>query len=127
MRAKVIEIKQLPFIQAQRALGQTTPVILMKYVLPHLSDVVLMRATLSVSSAMLTEARLRFLGLGALHRRSWGAMLYYAFGKNAVVAGYTWWYVPPILCISLCIFSLVLLGYYGLDPQRRVRMEGSVL
>ncbi|MDO5422328.1 MAG: ABC transporter permease [Eubacteriales bacterium] len=117
VRAKVIEIRQQPFVQVEEALGQKKRVILFHHILPNIQDIVLMRATLAVSSSMLTEASLSFLGLGAYNQKSWGAILFYAFRKNGVVAGYYWWYVPPILCISLCIFAFMLIGYYGLGSE----------
>ena len=112
--AKVRELKSLPFIKVEEALGQKKTVIMFRHLLPNMLDVVLMRTTLSVSSAMLMEASLSFLGLGLYNQKSWGSILYYAFQKNGVVAGFTWWYVPPIVCISLCIFAFVLIGYYGI-------------
>jgi len=112
--AKVRELKSLPFVKIEEALGQKKIVIMFRHLLPNMLDVVLMRTTLAVSSAMLMEASLSFLGLGMYNQKSWGSILYYAFQKNGVVAGFTWWYVPPIVCISLCIFAFVLIGYYGI-------------
>lgn len=114
VRAKVTEIKQQPFIRIEEALGQKKLVIMFRHILPNLLDIILMRSTLAVSTAMLTEASLSFLGLGVYNQKSWGSILYYAFKKNGVVANFYWWYVPPIICISLCIFAFVLIGYYGL-------------
>lgn len=114
VRSKVAEVREQPFIQAEEALGQRAWVIMLRHILPNMKDMVLMRSTLAVSSAMLTEASLSFLGLGVYNQKSWGGILYYAFRKNGVVAGFYWWYVPPIFCISLCIFAFVLIGYYGL-------------
>lgn len=114
VRSKVIEVKQQPFVSIEETLGQKKSVIVFRHILPNMMDIVLMRATLAVSSAMLTEASLSFLGLGVYNQKSWGAILYYAFKQNGVVAGYYWWFIPPIICISLCIFAFVLIGYYGL-------------
>lgn len=124
VRAKVMEIKQLPFIRIEEALGQKKLVIMFRHILPNLLDIILMRSTLAVSTAMLTEASLSFLGLGVYNQKSWGSILYYAFKKNGVVANFYWWYVPPIICISLCIFAFVLIGYYGLgSANTEVRKE----
>jgi len=113
VRVKTLELRQMPFILAEEMMGQNHFIIMFKHILPNMKDIAMMRATLAVSSAMLTEASLSFLGLGTYSQKSWGAILYYAFQKNGVVAGMTWWYVPPIICISLCIFGFVLIGYYG--------------
>jgi len=113
VRAKTREIRQLPYIFAEEMMGQSRLVIMFKHIFPNMKDFALMRATLAISAAMLTEASLSFLGLGISTQKSWGSILYYAFTKNGVIAGFTWWYVPPIVCISLCIFGFILIGYYG--------------
>jgi len=117
VRAKVIEVKSMPFVLAEEAMGQRKIIIALRHILPNIMDIVMMRATLAVSSAMLTEASISFLGLGVYNQKSWGAILYYAFRKNGVVAGLYWWYIPPLVCISLCIFAFVLIGYYGLGSS----------
>ena len=71
------------------------------------------RAVLSVGSAMLTEASLSFLGLGVIGQKSWGGILHYAFFRNGIINGSYWWYVPPILCISVSVLGFMLLSYYG--------------
>ena len=113
VRAKTLELRQMPFILSEEMMGQNSFVIMFKHILPNMKDITMMRATLAVSSAMLTEASLSFLGLGVYSQKSWGSILYYAFQKNGVITGRTWWYGPPIVCISLCIFGFVLIGYYG--------------
>jgi ABC-type dipeptide/oligopeptide/nickel transport systems, permease components len=124
VRAKTLEIRQLPFVLAEEMMGQNSFVIMFKHILPNMKDIAMMRATLAVSSAMLTEASLSFLGLGVFGQKSWGSVLYYAFLKNGVVAGMTWWYIPPIICISLCIFGFVLIGYYGLGMRNQGGQKG---
>ena len=124
VRAKTLEMRQLPFVLAEEMMGQNSFVIMFKHILPNMKDIAMMRATLAVSSAMLTEASLSFLGLGVFSQKSWGSVLYYAFLKNGVVAGMTWWYIPPIICISLCIFGFVLIGYYGLGMRNQVGQKG---
>ena len=66
--------------------------------------------------AMLSEASLSFLGLGALGQKSWGAILNNAFFRNGVVNSYWWWYYPPILCICLCVVAFLLIGSW--DDRR---------
>jgi len=123
VRAKTMEIRQLPFVLAEEMMGQKRFVIMFKHIMPNMKDFIMMRATLTISSAMLTEAGLSFLGLGISDQKSWGSILYYAFLKNGVVAGFTWWYVPPIICISLCIFSFVLIGYYGFGMKGQAKRK----
>ncbi|MEG0379010.1 MAG: ABC transporter permease, partial [Eubacterium sp.] len=71
VRAKTMEIRQLPYVRAEEMMGQKPSIIMLRHILPNMSDIVLMRATLAVSSAMLTEASLSFLGLGVYNQKSW--------------------------------------------------------
>lgn len=124
VRSKVAELKEQPFIKIEETLGQRKGYIMVRHLLPNISEIILMRSTLAVSSAMLTEASISFMGLGVYNQKSWGSILYYAFRRNGVVANFYWWYVPPIVCISLCIFAFVLIGYYGVGSSGRIDRNG---
>ena len=124
VRSKVAELKEQPFIKIEEALGQRKSYIMLHHILPNISELVLMRSTLAVSSAMLTEASISFLGLGVYNQKSWGGILYYAFQRNGVITNSYWWYLPPIVCISLCIFAFILIGYYGIGSSGRVDKQG---
>jgi peptide/nickel transport system permease protein len=127
VRSKVAELKEQPFIKIEETLGQRKSYIMLHHILPNISELVLMRSTLAVSSAMLTEASISFLGLGVYNQKSWGGILYYAFRRNGVITNSYWWYLPPIICISLCIFAFILIGYYGIGSSGRIeRNEYSV-
>ena len=128
VRSKVAELKEQPFIKIEETLGQSKPYIMLHHILPNISELVLMRSTLAVSSAMLTEASISFLGLGVYNQKSWGGILYYAFRRNGVIMNFYWWYLPPIICISLCIFAFILIGYYGIGSSGKIDKRGySVL
>ena len=66
----------------------------------------------------MTEAGLSFLGLGEFGEKSWGSVLHYAFFRNSIMKKQYWWYVPPILCISVSVLGFMLLSYYGEGPAR---------
>ncbi|MDY3918316.1 MAG: ABC transporter permease [Candidatus Limivivens sp.] len=115
LRSRVLQLCEMPFIKIEKSLGARDVVIMVKHLIPNLKDIILSRAALSVSSAMMTEAGLSFLGLGDFGEKSWGSILHYAFYQNGVIRGYTWWYLPPILCTSLAVLGFMLLGYYGVQ------------
>ena len=112
-RARVLQIRELPFIQTERMLGVPSIKILYKHILPNISDIILTRAAMSVGSAMMTETSLSFLGLGSFNAKSWGNILHYAFYRNGVLNNQWWWYLPPIVCISACMLGFVMISYYG--------------
>lgn len=124
VRAKVYELKEQPFIKVEESLGQKKSYIMFHHIIPNIKEILLMRSTLAVSFAMLTEASISFLGLGVYDQKSWGSILYYAFRRNGVVTNAYWWYVPPILCIALCIFAFILIGYYGIGARSTNERNG---
>lgn len=118
LRARVMQLCQMPFVKIEKALGVRDAVIMGKHLVPNLKDTILTRAAMAVSSAMMSEAGLSFLGLGDYGEKSWGSILHYAFYQNGVIRGYYWWYLPPILCTSLAVLGFMLMGYYGMQKRR---------
>lgn len=113
LRSRVIQLSQMPFVNIEKALGMGDVTIMVKHLIPNLKDIVLTRAALAVSSAMMTETGLSFLGLGEYGEKSWGSILHYAFYRKGVLSGQYWWYLPPILCTTLTVLGFMLIGYYG--------------
>ena len=113
LRSRVKQICELPYIKIEKTMGVRTPVILFKHILPNLKDILLTRMALSVSSAMMTESGLSFLGLGTYGQKSWGNILHFAFFRNRILRKQVWWYLPPIICISIAVMGFMLVGYYG--------------
>ena len=113
VRARVLQIRELPYIQIEKTLGAGSLRILVRHILPNLQDIVLTRCVMSVGSAMLMETSLSFLGLGTFATKSWGNVIHFAFFRNGVINNAWWWYLPPILCISLCMLGFLLLTYHN--------------
>ena len=121
LRSKVLQLCEMPFVKMEKALGVNDFVIMFKHIVPNLKDIILSRAALAVSNAMMTEASLSFLGLGDFGEKSWGSILHYAFYQNGVIRGLYWWYLPPIICTSLATLGFMLLGYYGIQKKEGLR------
>ena len=75
-----------------------------------------------VSSAILAEAALSFLGLGDPHHTSWGMLLHYAWSSGALAAGSWWYVVPPGLCILALVIAFAFIGY-ALDEVLNPRLR----
>ncbi|MFC7308700.1 ABC transporter permease [Streptomyces monticola] len=108
VRAQTLAVESRPYIERARALGGGHTHIMTRHVLPNVMPLVLAQTTLVISSAVLTEATLAFLGLGDPTVTSWGGLL-----QDARDAGATtkWWYVmPPGLAIALVALSFTLCG-----------------
>jgi peptide/nickel transport system permease protein len=78
VRGQVLRARELEFVQAARALGASTPRVLVRHVIPTTLPAVTVQATLGMGGAILAEASLSFLGLGVQPPTpSWGTMLNY--------------------------------------------------
>ena len=126
VRSRVLQLREMPFVEAARSLGAGDGNIVFKHILPNTLQVILAKFILAVAGAMLTEASLSFLGLGDPLQKSWGMMLNYAFSRGGFINGYWWWYLPPGICISLAVLSFVLIGF-GLEEQDREEMNANRL
>ncbi len=118
----MVQLCEMPFVKIEKAIGMNDFVIMVKHILPNLKDIILSRAALSVSSAIMMESSLSFLGLGSYKEKSWGLILHYAFYQRGVIRGYYWWYLPPIICTALAALGFMLLGYYGTQKRRERNM-----
>ena len=84
VRGAVIAIRENAYVTAAKAVGSSTPKILIRHILPNIMAPVIILFTLRVPGAILSEAGLSFLGFGVPPPfPSWGAML----------AGRTRWYM----------------------------------
>jgi len=71
---------------------------------------VVANTVLILSTAILVESGLAFLGLGDPTKPSWGTMLNFAFDRSAISNGAWWFYLPPGLAIVWVTLGCVLLG-----------------
>ena len=125
IRSQVLVVKELPYVEAAKAVGASSTRIMFKHILPAVLPLLFANMILQISNAILSEAALSFLGLGDPHHTSWGMILHYADGSGAIAAGYWWYVVPPGIGILLLVLAFVFIGY-ALDeivnPRLRKRM-----
>ncbi len=120
VRGQILTLKNQEFVMAARATGVSTMGIVFRHLVPNALGPVVVYATLTIPSVMLTEAFLSFLGLGVQAPfASWGSLA--ADGiKN--VAIFPWQLIFPGVTMALALFSLNFLGdglRDALDPQTR--------
>ena len=120
VRGQVLSIKNQEFIEAARAVGVETPMIIFRHIVPNTLGPVIVYTTLTIPNAMLSEAFLSFLGLGVqAPLASWGTMV--NEGVEAISV-YPWQLIFPGLMMAITLFSLNFLGdglRDALDPQMR--------
>jgi peptide/nickel transport system permease protein len=110
VRAQTLAVEARPFIERARALGATDTQLIMRQVLPNVMPLILVSSTLTVASAILSEATLTFLGLGDPTSVSWGSLLNNAFMQGAVTAGAWWYLIPPGIAILIIVLGFTLVG-----------------
>ncbi|MCX5530931.1 ABC transporter permease [Streptomyces sp. NBC_00006] len=110
VRAQTLSVEARPYIERARALGGSHSHVMTRHVLPNVMPLVLAQTTMVISSAILTEATLAFLGLSDPTVTSWGGMLQDAREAGAVSAGDWWYLAPPGIAIAIVALSFTLCG-----------------
>jgi peptide/nickel transport system permease protein len=120
VRASTLVIRELPYVEAARALGVSTWRIMTRHVLRNLISPILVQATFIFAYSMLAEAGLSFLGLGVSPEvPTWGTMI--AAGRQYVGQA-DWMTLFPGIAIVLAVLSLQMVGdglRDLLDPRLR--------
>jgi len=121
IRANTLALRELPFVEAARAVGMSDMRIALSHVLPNTLAPLIVLATAQLGAAILTEATLSFLGLGIPEPYpSWGRMLSESAAEYVRTA--PWLVIFPGIAISLVVFGTNLLGDAVrdlLDPRQR--------
>lgn len=103
VRAEVLRVRELDYVQASRALGASSLRILLRHVLPNAVTPLFVTATFGIASAVLIESALSFLGFGAPDpTASWGLLMTDGFTSILLPAAR-----PLVLLPGLAIFITV--------------------
>ena len=112
IRSQVLSIRELGYVQAARSLGGTDFKIMVRHILPGVMPIALAQFIRAVSTVILIESSLAFLGLGDPTAKSWGTVLYYAQTRGAFLTGaWVWWVLPPGLLITFTVLAFAFTGY----------------
>lgn len=108
VRGPVLSLREVEFVKAATSTGQSRTRIMLHHVLPNIAPIVIVQVTLSLSWAVLTEAALSYLGLGAPPPApSLGSMI---FEARTLVYLAPWTMIAPGVVIVVVVVSLNLLG-----------------
>jgi peptide/nickel transport system permease protein len=122
VRSSALALREMPFVEAARALGFGPLHIILRHMLPNVMAPYLIMLTAFLGQAILLEASLSFLGLGVAEpQAAWGLMLRGAAVDFAERA--PWMAIYPGLAISLSVFAFNLFGDSlrdALDPKLRL-------
>lgn len=120
IRGEVLSLREREFVQAARALGVPTRVVLFKEMLPNMLGPIIVSLSLAVPGYVSAEAGLSLLGVGLREPSvSWGLTVSHALSSFQAHPIYLW---LPVLGIALLVLSLSLLGDAisdAFNPQTR--------
>jgi ABC-type dipeptide/oligopeptide/nickel transport system permease subunit len=107
LRAKTLQLRELGYVEAARALGQTTPVIWIKHIVPNVAGPLIVVSTSSMASMILAESVLSYLSVGVQPpTATWGRML--AEGQRSFTAAPHLVLAPAIaILVAVLAFNLV--------------------
>ena len=118
----VLSIREREYIQATKAIGMSTPKILLSEVLPNAIPQVWANISFRVAGAILTESSLSFLGMGVqTPQASWGNIIF-AAQNLLVLTARPWVWFPPGICIILVVVGFNFIGEGvrdALDPKTK--------
>lgn len=124
VRASTLVLRELLFVEAARAVGVSTPLILWRHILPNLISPVLVQLSFIFAYAILAEAGLSFLGVGVPPEiPTWGTMV---AGSQSYAHQAFWVVLFPGLAIIFTALSLQLVGDGVrdlLDPKLKKSMK----
>jgi peptide/nickel transport system permease protein len=119
VRAEVLGVRALPYVDAAFALGAPPWRVLWRHALPNALGPAIVATTLGVGNAILLESGLSFLGLGIQPpRASWGNMI--AGGRELIVTA-PWVAIAPGVALIVTVLACTLLG-----DALRDRLAGEV-
>jgi peptide/nickel transport system permease protein len=120
VRGEVLAIKEREFVLAARSVGTSDLGIIRRHILPNVLSPVIVAATFSIASAIITESSLSFLGLGfPSDFPTWGRLLFDGKDFMTLLPALAIW---PGIMISLTILCVNFIGdglRDALDPRMR--------
>lgn len=114
IRAQALSLRGRDFTTALRTIGESKVRIVFVEVMPHLFGILSPIFLTLIAAGVGMQASMAMLGIGSAAEPSWGLIINYAFGMNALFRGMWWWFVPPGLCLALLGFATTMVNF-GLD------------
>ena len=125
IRGQVLSLKQQPFMEACRAIGVPLRRQFTRHLLPNLLGPIIVYATLTVPTAILSESFLSFLGIGIQEPLpSWGNLASAGLSELNVVRARWWLLLWPCLFVGVTLLALNFMGEElreRFDPRSRGR------
>lgn len=118
VRGEVISARETEYVEAAKAIGLPARIIIFKHIMPNIINSVIVIASFSFASSILSEASLSFLGLGVpASTPTWGGMI--SLARNYMYEAW-WMSVFPGIAIAITVLGINILGDWlrdYLDPR----------
>ncbi len=109
VRGQMLSLREKEFVEAGRALGFTNARIIFKHIIPNVLGPVIVISAINFAAAILIEAGLSFLGIGAQPpQATWGKII--AEHKGYIITGKAYLAILPGFAIILMVLAFVLVG-----------------
>ncbi len=110
VRGQILSLREQEFMIAQEATGMRSSRRIFRHLVPNVMPQLIVNATMSLGSIIITEATLSFLGLGVKHPlATWGNMINSVTGSSESMLKYTYIWVPVglLICLTVVAFNFV--------------------
>ena len=114
-RAQALQLREMEFVEAARALGMSNARVIGRHVIPNLLPPLTVQASAGFAAAIIAESTLSFLGLGPGTGTSWGAMLNQGTG---VLLRF-----PHVALVSVATIGITVLGFNLAGDWLRDRLD----
>jgi peptide/nickel transport system permease protein len=110
IRAQVMSVKRLAYVDSARIAGLSEIRVLWKIILPEVAPIGMAYFIINISLGVVIATALEFVGIGSPLNVNWGSILYWAEGY-AFALGDWWWVLAPGIIITLVAVSFALIGF----------------
>jgi peptide/nickel transport system permease protein len=124
IRSQVLSLKEREFVNLARMSGMKDTTMVVTEVLPNMLAYLMMVFVLLVGGAILSEAAISMIGLGAPNAITLGQMLWWAINQTMYPNWWTmwWWFVPPGLVLTIFL-SAVFVMHAGMEELFNPRLR----
>ncbi len=119
----VRSVKSRTFIDSAKVSGVKTPQILRRHMLPNMAPLLIYLTAINIGGAVAAISTLEILGLAPVTIPTWGGMLSGFYGDFYALAIAPWWFIPPIIAITLFILAFIFIAR-GMDEVVNPRLGG---
>ena len=120
VRSETMRLRTMPYIAAARVAGVSSPMIVLRHIIPNVFHLVIIYFTLTFAGAIMSEVIVSYLGFGVQNAPSWGVMI--SDGQERLWRG-IWWEIAAATCFMfVLVLALNVLGDAlrdALDPRHR--------